>query len=174
MVLFVPITSDNIPGLRESGVSDDAIQGVLIRVAQRYTPILQKSAPVDTGRLKRSLRVELLPDDSGVALTSQVFYAGFVEYGTRRMRPRQYAESIVPDLISYMNDLLSELGAVTRQPIRAVDVGEQSGDVSAKVSESFLASIRVGRLTVPSLRVNPIRVPPESIQQLGITPESVQ
>ena len=173
MVLFVPITSNSIPGLRDAGVSDDSIRNVLIRVAQKFTPILQRSAPVDTGRLKRSLRVELLPDDSGVALTSQVFYAGFVEYGTRRMRPRQYAESIVPDLISHMNELLSELGQITRQPIRAVDVGEQSGDVSARVSESFLSSIRVGRLKVPSARINPIQVTPESVQQALILGESI-
>lgn len=164
MTLFAPIESANIPSLRDQGVPESEILKVLIRVAQKFTPILQRAAPVDTGRLKRSLRVELLPDNSGVALTSPVFYAGFVEYGTKRMRPRSYAESVVPDLISYMNDLLSELGSVSRQGVRVAASGEQSGLTSARVSDQFISNIRTRPRATPSLSV-----PPELVTQFGVS-----
>lgn len=168
MTLFVPIESANIPGLRDQGVSESDIQRVLIKVAQKFTPILQRSAPVDTGRLKRSLRVELLPDNSGVALTSSVFYAGFVEYGTRRMGSRNYAESIVPALISFMNDLLSGLGSVTRGDIQVTSSGEQSGLTSLRVSDRFVESIRLVRAKLNPQTVTPFSVSPESVPDLFV------
>jgi len=186
-MLFIPITSTAIPQLLDQGVSDQAIRSVLIKVASRFTPILQKSAPVDTGVLRRSLRVDLLPDDSGVALVSVVFYAGFVEFGTRKMRPRFYAQSLVPDIISYMNSLLSELGAFTRTEIRSVAVGEQSNRTTQTVTQEFLNRIqsnRVGSATlkplsisgevVKSLSVSTISVNPESVDTLLVPDQSVQ
>lgn len=173
MTLFVPVESNSIPGLRDQGVSEDAIIRVLVRVCQKFTPVVQKAAPVDTGRLKRSLRVELLPDNSGVAVTSPVFYAGFVEYGTRRMRPRSYVEGIIPDLIGYMNDLLSELGQVVRSGVQAVGVGEQSGLTSLKVSDRFLSDIQVRRSAVRSKVVPLGSVTPELVAPTSISPESV-
>lgn len=172
MPLFVPITFRNIPNLLSQGVTDGQIRDVLIRVAQRFTPILQRGCPVDTGRLKRSLRVELLPDDSGVSLTSEVFYAGFVEFGTRKMRPRGYAVSIVPDLIAYANLLLGELGRIEVQPIIRVGVGEQSGDATTQVTERFLSQIKQG--FVKGQQVQPIQPRPEIVESLGVGSEFMQ
>lgn len=109
MSLYVPITFDAIPNLLSSGVSEGAIQSVLKRVASKFTREIQRSTPVDTGRLRRSIRVELLLDGMGVAVTSEIYYAGFVEFGTRKMRPRGFVESHVADLLTYGNSLLSEL-----------------------------------------------------------------
>jgi hypothetical protein len=167
MSLYIPITSNAIPQLRDSGVDDLSIRKVLIKVSQRFTPILQKASPVDTGRLRRSLRVELLPDDSGVAMSSPVFYAGFVEFGTRKMRPRQYASQLAPDIIAYMNQLLRSLGSFTPTRIQRTGVGEQSGQVSAQVTDAFLSSIRGVR--VKSATLPPITVTPQLIEGLSVS-----
>jgi hypothetical protein len=145
-MLYIPIVSTAIPQLITNGTPPDQIRGVLIRVASKFTPILQKTAPVDTGALKRSLRVDLLDDDGGVALTSTVFYAGFVEYGTRRMRPRLYAQSIVPDVISYMNSLLSELGTYERTEIKSISVGERTNLTNQIVTPEYLARVQTNRV----------------------------
>lgn len=175
-MLFIPITSNAIPQLIDQGVSDQAIRSVLIKVASKFTPILQKSAPVDTGALRRSLRVDLLPDDSGVALVSVVFYAGFVEFGTRKMRPRLYAQSLVPDIISYMNSLLSDLGTFTRTEIRSVAVGEQSNQTTQTVTQDFLNRIkgnRVGSVTLSPLSISGKVVKELSVPVTSVNPESV-
>ena len=175
-MLFIPITSTAIPQLIDQGVSGQAIRSVLIKVASKFTPVLQKSAPVDTGALRRSLRVDLLPDDSGVALVSVVFYAGFVEFGTRKMRPRLYAQSLVPDIISYMNLLLSDLGTYTRTEIRSVAVGEQSNQTTQTVTQESLNRIqgnRVGSANLKPLSTSGKVVKSLSVPSTSVTPESV-
>jgi Bacteriophage HK97-gp10, putative tail-component len=180
-MLFIPITSTAIPQLIDQGVPLSDIRSVLIRVASRFTPILQKSAPVDTGALRRSLRVDLLDDDSGVALVSTVFYAGFVEFGTRKMRPRLYAQSLVPDLIGFMNLLLSELGTYQRTPILQVAVGERSNETTQSVSQEYLDRINGNRvqggylkpLSISGRNVNSLSVPPRSVKPESTNPEAV-
>lgn len=172
-MLYVPITLDAIPQLRDQGVSDQAIRDALIRVASKFTPIIQKSAPVDTGALRRSLRVELLLDDVGVAVTSNIKYAGFVEYGTRRMRPRSYVERVVPDLISYANSLLSELGAIQSQGFRqrVNDRELDSGEGVQQISLESLNQIRPLRLTPRSITPRSVQV--EAVQEEGVLLEFV-
>lgn len=162
-MLYVPIEFDAIPQLRDQGVTDQAIREVLIRVASKYTPIIQKSAPVDTGALRRSLRVELLLDDTGVAVTSNIKYAGFVEYGTRRMRPRSYVERVVPDLINYANSLLSELGAIQSQGFRQ--------RVNDRELDSGEAIQRVGSVAISQIR--PVGLVPKSIRQIRVSEQTV-
>jgi hypothetical protein len=175
-MLFIPITSTAIPQLLDQGVSEGDIRSVLIRVASMFTPILQKSAPVDTGALRRSLRVDLLDDDSGVALVSVVFYAGFVEFGTRKRRPRLYAQSLVPDVVSYMNSLLSELGQFNRTELRAIGVGERSNQTSQQVSPEYLDRVRTNRIKDRYLK--PISIPNKAlsspkIQSTQVSPDQV-
>jgi hypothetical protein len=163
-MLFVPIQFNAIPELRESGVTDQQIRDVLIKVASRFTPIIQKSAPVDTGALRRSLRVELLLDDSGVVVTSNVKYAGFVEYGTRKMRPRSYVERIVPDLIRYGNQLLSELGSFQ---VSAIKVLANTRDLDTGEG--------VSRVSIKSLSsIKPVGVQFRSVNQISVDPESIE
>lgn len=165
-MLFIPITSTAIPQLLEQGVSDQDIRSVLIKVASKFTPILQRSAPVDTGALRRSLRVDILPDDSGVALVSVVFYAGFVEFGTRRLRPRLYAQSLVPEIISYMNSLLADLGTFTRTEIRSVAVGEQSNQTTQTVTQEYLNRIKGNR--IGSAYLNPLSISGKVVETLSV------
>lgn len=176
-MLFIPITANAIPELIDQGVPLSDIRSVLIRVASRFTPLVQKSAPVDTGALRRSLRVDLLDDDSGVAIVSTVFYAGFVEFGTRKMRPRMFAQSLVPDLIGYMNELLSDLGQFQISPIQKIGVGERSNLTSQTVSEGYLARVNGNR--VATGYVKPLSVPTQGVQansvaSLSIEPSSIE
>lgn len=48
--------------------------------------------PVDTGRLRASIRWSIVRDGSGLAalVGSDVHYAAYVEYGTRFMAPRSF------------------------------------------------------------------------------------
>ena len=175
-MLFIPITSDAIPQLRDQGVSDLDIRSVLMKVASRFTPILQKSAPVDTGALRRSLRVDLLDDDAGVALVSVVYYAGFVEFGTRRLRPRLYAQGLVPDVISYMNLLLSDLGTFTRSELKSVPIGERSNNTTQQVSQGYLDRVvgnRIGNSTLKPLSISGKSVSSLSVRPSITNPETV-
>jgi Bacteriophage HK97-gp10, putative tail-component len=172
MTLYIPIISTAIPQLLDQGVDPLDIRRVLIQVAQKFTPILQKASPVDTGRLRRSLRVELLLDDMGVALTSPVFYAGFVEFGTRKMRPRMYAIKLVPSIYLYMNDLLSQLGTFERaKVIQKITPGERSGQVSQSVSQGVLSSIQGVRVKDQVLQ--PISVYNTTVESLSVESATV-
>jgi Bacteriophage HK97-gp10, putative tail-component len=182
MTLYIPIISTAIPQLLEQGVDPLDIRRVLIQVAQKFTPILQKASPVDTGRLRRSLRVELLLDDMGVALTSPVFYAGFVEFGTRKMRPKMYAIKLVPSIYQYMNELLSQLGTFEpAKSIQKITPGERSGQVSQSVSQGVLSAIqgvRVGSqvlqpFTVPNVAVESLSVESATVLGSAITLETI-
>lgn len=186
-MLYIPVQFDLIPILRSAGVADQPIRYALIKVAQKYTPILQKSAPVDTGRLKRSLRVEILLAEDGVALTSEVWYAGFVEFGTRRMRPRGYAASIVPDLINYGNELLRALlpagvsgsSALIRQLGNQdeLNTGQTRGLVSREsVSRVKNISVQPIRITTPAQVlagiIKPKMVGQRKVEKLIIAPDN--
>lgn len=46
--------------------------------------------PVDTGRLRNSITHEILADGLNASVGSNVEYAPFVEFGTRRMRAKPY------------------------------------------------------------------------------------
>jgi hypothetical protein len=176
-MLFIPIVSDAIPTLLEQGVDPERVRQALIRVASRFTPILQKTAPVDTGALKRSLRVDLLDDDSGVALVSTVFYAGFVEFGTRRMRPRLYAQSIVPDVITYMNLLLSELGTFSRTEIKSISVGERTNLTTQIVSPEYLARVQTNRVKntyLKPLSIVDVYVPSNFVPDVSVSQDMDQ
>jgi len=170
-MLFIPITSDAIPQLLDQGVPMLDIRYALMKVASRFTPILQRSAPVDTGALKRSLRVDLLDDDAGVALVSTVFYAGFVEFGTRKRRPRLYAQSLVPDIIAYMNTLLSELGTFRRSEIRSTGTGERSNLTTQAVSQEYLDRVNGNRIGNSALK--PLSISGKSVGALSVRPKQV-
>ncbi|UPU32304.1 HK97-gp10 family putative phage morphogenesis protein [Pediococcus acidilactici] len=50
----------------------------------------QKLAPVDTGNLKRSIRLELLKGGMAGAVISPADYSGYQEFGTRFMAAQPY------------------------------------------------------------------------------------
>ena len=60
--------------------------------AEGYAKML---APVDTGRLRNSLTHDVRPDEEAVYIGTNVEYAPFVEYGTRRSKAQPYLEPAI-------------------------------------------------------------------------------
>lgn len=50
----------------------------------------EKNAPVDTGNLKRSIGLEIKDGGLTAECRAKAEYAGYVEYGTRRMEAQPY------------------------------------------------------------------------------------
>lgn len=82
---------------------------------------IKVSTPVDTGRLRSSITSEITAETGKVG--TNVEYAGFVEYGTKRMEARHVSEGSstrikgkgpftysMEQLNSKMGDFLKELG----------------------------------------------------------------
>lgn len=60
--------------------------------AEGYAKML---APVDTGRLRNSLTHDARPGEEAVYIGTNVEYAPYVEYGTRRSRAQPYLEPAI-------------------------------------------------------------------------------
>lgn len=60
--------------------------------AEGYAKML---APVDTGRLRNSLTHDARPSEEAVYIGTNVEYAPYVEYGTRRSRAQPYLEPAI-------------------------------------------------------------------------------
>lgn len=80
-------------GLRQlfdsvDGPAGKAVKKAAIRVHRRAKHL----APVDTGRLCDSITEEMGRDERGLVAVvgTDVQYAGFVEFGTSRMRPKPF------------------------------------------------------------------------------------
>lgn len=63
---------------------------IIIRAAEIGAARAAAVAPVDTGRLRDSIHAREV--HGGAAFGSDVPYAGFQEFGTRRIRPRRYIQ----------------------------------------------------------------------------------
>jgi hypothetical protein len=66
-------------------VHEDFVRADLHERADRVVQVAQATAPVDTGRYRSSIHKEDGPDGS-VLIASNVDYAVYLEFGTRRMR----------------------------------------------------------------------------------------
>ncbi len=181
MSLYVPITFSQIQPLIDSGVSEFQILDVLRRVAIKYTPIIQRSTPVDTGRLKRSIRVELLLDNRGLAVTSEVFYAGFVEYGTKKMGARLFVQQHIPSIIS---EVLSGLQNLTEVKLGVGQVKQfrndeqlYSGLTTQNLSQQLLGRV-VNNLVRPNsvgrLSIENVQVESERVIELSVANQTIQ
>ena len=80
-----------------------ALEEALEEIAEKIRDDAKDLAPVDTRSLRKSIRVEkegelqvsVIAGDSGVInprTGREVDYAGFVEFGTSRMRPQPYMQ----------------------------------------------------------------------------------
>ena len=80
-----------------------ALEEALEEIAEKIRDDAKDLAPVDTGSLRKSIRVEkegelqvsVIAGDSGVInprTGREVDYAGFVEFGTSRMSPQPYMQ----------------------------------------------------------------------------------
>jgi len=182
MSLYVPITFSQIDTLIDQGVSEFAILDVLRRVAIKYTPIIQRSTPVDTGRLRRSIRVELLLDNRGLAVTSEVFYAGFVEYGTKKMGARLFVAKHIPNIIS---EVISGLQKLSDTKLQVGEIRQFNNDESGLYSgltTQTLSGRLIGRVinnlviprSVGKLSVQNVKVESERVTNLQVIDSAVQ
>lgn len=75
---------------------------VLIRVGHRVTNKAKRLCPVDTGNLRSSINNELRSENGHlvVRVGTNVAYAPYVEFGTRRMRAQPFLR---PALDSVLN-----------------------------------------------------------------------
>lgn len=71
---------------------DGPVGKMLARGAVKVTRRAKELAPVDTGRLRSSIANEMGRDDRGLVarIGTDVHYASFVEFGTRRMRAQPF------------------------------------------------------------------------------------
>lgn len=79
-------------------------------IAKSYGLALVKArTPVDTGDLKGHWRAKL--EGNGIRFKNDMFYAGWVEFGTSKMAPRSMLTDSLPDIQSaFIDALYSEIG----------------------------------------------------------------
>lgn len=65
--------------------------------------------PVDTGRLKSSINVQL--SGNSAVISADVEYASYVEFGTSKMSAKPY---LVPALLSNKQDILSAIAEMIK------------------------------------------------------------
>jgi HK97 gp10 family phage protein len=80
------------------------------QVARRVEARAKANAPVKTGHLRRSIHAaRASADPNAWTVGTDVEYASFVEFGTRRMSPRPYLIPAVEAERARFSDVLSEL-----------------------------------------------------------------
>lgn len=74
------------------GSPDGPVGKVLKRIGLSCVRIAKRMAPVDTGRLRSSIAEELRREDGELVeiVGTDVEYAPYVEFGTRRMRAQPF------------------------------------------------------------------------------------
>ena len=77
-------------------------------LAEGYAKVHLEQTPrrVDTGRLRNSISHRV--HDDSVEVGTNVEYATYVEFGTRKMRPNNYLRSAVGDHLPEYKELLKE------------------------------------------------------------------
>ena len=88
------------------------LDGLAAHIGEVHVEESEKVVPVDTGRLKRSLKWELLSGSSGseaeVEVSANTFYAIFQELGTRLMAAQPY---LLPVLVQSTRRALRDWAA---------------------------------------------------------------
>lgn len=79
-------------------------------IAKTYgTALIKAKTPVDTGKLKSDWQIKL--EGNGLRITNEAYYAGFVEFGTKKMAPRSMMSSSLPAIQSvFIDELYQEIG----------------------------------------------------------------
>lgn len=77
----------------------------------------QQKCPVDTGNLRASLTKEVSDRELYAVVGTKVHYAPYVEYGTRRMRPKPYLK---PAFYENEKDIRQKLSQAVLKAIKEV------------------------------------------------------
>lgn len=75
---------------------------MLMRLGQKAEGIAKRLCPVDTNRLRSSIthRLAMFGTDLGVEIGTTVYYAKFVEFGTRFMGARPFLRPAVQEAVA--------------------------------------------------------------------------
>lgn len=86
-------------------------------IAKTYGLALVKArTPVDTGDLKTGWQAKL--EGNGIRWSNEKYYAGFVEFGTRKMAPRSMLSGSIDDIAEvFAEELSREIGTALGQDI---------------------------------------------------------
>ena len=76
---------------------DDAIARALEAIGQQAEGYSKLLAPVDTGRLRNSITHDVETDEEAVYIGTNVDYAPYVEYGTRKTKAQPFIQPAVQD-----------------------------------------------------------------------------
>ena len=74
----------------ERNMQKEAVKKIVKEHTANMQTEAQKLAPVDTGNLKRSIRLELLKGGMAGTVISPADYSGYQEFGTRFMAAQPY------------------------------------------------------------------------------------
>jgi HK97 gp10 family phage protein len=127
---------------KAGGISLEA-RAVSHDYADKMVKEAKRLVPVDTGTLRQSIRVT--PDTeagrariAAAGIEAEAPYAGFVEFGTARMRPQPY---IRPAVRKYTKPYLNELADVGRDLL-----GTKTAARKAFGRTSLVSTMTVGRM----------------------------
>lgn len=82
-----------------SGSSSD-LGRYMLKTGIKVQRLAKTRCPVDTGRLRASINVDLKPDNK-VVVGTKVQYALFVHEGTRYVRARPFLRSAMTEVVKY-------------------------------------------------------------------------
>lgn len=95
MDIDIRVTQDNSAEVIEA--KNAAVMRALEAIGLQAEGYAKLKAPVDTGRLRNSITHSLAPEEEAVYIGTNVEYAPYVEYGTRRTKAQPYLKPAVQD-----------------------------------------------------------------------------
>ena len=91
----IKITVDNSAEVIEA--KNAAVMRALEAIGLQAEGYAKLKAPVDTGRLRNSITHSLAPEEEAVYIGTNVEYAPYVEFGTRRTKAQPFLKPAVQD-----------------------------------------------------------------------------
>lgn len=98
MGIEIHITDNSDQVLRELSAK---VERALTAIGMTCESHAKDICPVDTGRLRNSITNAVEMGEQAVYIGTNVEYAGYVELGTSRMKPRPYLK---PAVVNYMSE----------------------------------------------------------------------
>jgi HK97 gp10 family phage protein len=89
-----------VPGIRKG------VQEAVARTALQVESDAKGLAPVDTGRLRSSIKADISPSGLSATVGTNVEYAVFVEFGTRRQAAQPFlGPAFEQNRLTFLNNL---------------------------------------------------------------------
>lgn len=86
-----------------------AIEKALTAIGVKWQQNVTPKIPVDTGRLRASMKYEVKTDQKQVKVGTDVEYAPYVELGTRNQRAQPYLKPSILDNVSYYKQIIEKI-----------------------------------------------------------------